>query len=478
MINFKDYKSDEVLLINPPMVFREGFRRPSISIPLGFLYVATSLEKYTNKKVVLRDYIGHPKVEINQGRNIGDRSHQEYYVGLSYDEIAQDLKRISIPKVVGISCSYLSHTVETIQEIINIIKIMSPQSKIVIGGSGMISDISTFFDNVDMFFFGEGEERFAELLDGKTIDGTKDSNGHSPTGGKTPDYLKGDVLDKHAILDYSLIDIAKYVYINERGVHSRFSTTPRSVSFITTRGCPYTCNYCMIHTVHGYNWRINSIDSIYQNLEVLRNEYEIEHLHIEDDQFALKVPRFIQIIKKIHDLEMTWDPSNGLYTQHLKEEDIQMMAKYGAKAIKIAPETGSQRVIDEIIKGKPITIEKMKDVAKWSFNAGLRVTGFLIIGFPQETTDDIKMTIDFAKELTEKYNVIWTVSLATPFPGTELRDYCEKNDILTTSNEIEILGSSHQYKIKHEIFTVEYLTSVAKEIESTWVEITHEPQVV
>ena len=135
-------------------------------------------------------------------------------------------------------------------------------------------------------------------------------------------------------------------------------------------------------------------------------------------------------------------------------------------------------MIDEIIKGKPITIEKMRDVAKWSFNAGLRVTGFLIIGFPQETKEDIKQTIDFAKDLTEKYNVIWTVSLATPLPGTDLRDYCENNDLLTTKNEIEILAATRQYKIKHEIFTLEYLESVAKEIESTWVEITHEPQVV
>ena len=476
MINFKDYKSDEVLLINPPMIFKEGFRRPSISIPLGFLYVATSLEKYSNKKVILRDYIGHPLVEID-GNNVGDRSQREYYVGLTYDEIAQDLKRISIPKVVGISCSFLSHTVETIQVIANIIKEISPQSKIVVGGSGVIEIIHTLFKNIDMYFFGEGEERFSDLLDGKIIKGITDSNGHSPTEGQKPRFLDGDILDKHSILDYSLIDIEKYVYINERGVHSRFSETPRSLSFITTRGCPYTCNFCMIHNVHGYNWRINGIDSIFENLEVLRYKYGIEHLHIEDDQFALKVSRFVQIIKKIHDLGMTWDPSNGLYTQHLKEKDIQMMAKYGAKAIKIAPETGSQRVIDEVINGKPITIEKMRDVAKWSFNAGLRVTGFLITGFPQETEEDINLTIDFAKDLTEKYNVVWTVSLATPFPGTDLRDYCEKNDLLTTKNEIEILGASRQYKIKHDVFTLDYLESVAKEIESTWVEITHEPQV-
>ena len=74
MIKFIEYKTDEVLLINPPMIFKEGFRRPSISIPLGFLYVATSLEKYTNKKVILRDYIGHPLVEIN-ANNVGDRSN-------------------------------------------------------------------------------------------------------------------------------------------------------------------------------------------------------------------------------------------------------------------------------------------------------------------------------------------------------------------------------------------------------------------
>ena len=471
MINFKDYKSDEVLLINPPMIFKRGFRRPSISIPLGYLYVATSLVKYTDKKVILRDYIGHPLLKIDENKNVGHISEQDYFIGLTYDEIRKDLTNISIPKVVGISCSFLSHSFETIQAVVNIIKEISPQSKIVLGGSGLIEIIHTFFENIDMFFFGEGEERFIELLNGKSVIGVKYGNGKSQIEGKIPPYLKGDILDKHSVIDYSLIDINKYIYINEHGAHSRFSITPRSVSFITTRGCPYTCCYCMVHTVHGRNWRIYSADSIFENLEVLRNDYGIEHIHVEDDQFALKVSRFIEIIKKIHDLEMTWDPSNGLYTQHLEEKDIQLMVKYGAKSIKIAPESGSQRVIDEIIKGKPITVKKMRDVAKWSFNAGLDVAGFLIIGFPQETEEDIKLTIDFAKDLTEKYNVRWTVSVATPLPGTDLRDYCEKNDLLTSLNEIEILGSNSQYKIKHEIFTAEYLQTVVKEIESTWVKI-------
>ncbi len=470
MINFADYQTDEVLLINPPLIFKEGFRRPSVSIPLGFLYVATSLKKYTDKKVVLRDYIGHSKVKLDDRKNLGNVSEQDHYIGLSYNEIKKDLSDITIPKVVGISCSFLSHSFETIQTLVNIIKEISPQSKIILGGCGLIEEMHTLFNGVDVYFFGEGEERLPHLLNGQFVDGIRDSAGHSPVDGQTPPYLKGDILTKHSVLDYSLVDIEKYVYLNEQGAHSRFSRTPRSVSFITTRGCPYTCNYCMIHTVHGRSWRLYSTESIFQNLEALKNKYGVEHIHIEDDQFALKVPRFLEIIKKIQDLGMTWDPSNGLYVQHLKEEDINLMAKYGASTIKIAPETGSQRVIDDIIKGKPITIKKMRDIAKWSYNAGLFVTGFLIIGFPQETEEDIKLTLDFAKDLTEKYNVRWTVSIARPFPGTDLRAYCEKNDLLTDASVIEVLGATNLYNIKHKTFTLEYLQSVAKEIESTWID--------
>ena len=87
MINFADYQTDEVLLINPPLIFKEGFRRPSVSIPLGFLYVATSLKKYTDKKVVLRDYIGHSKVKLDDRKNLGNVSEQDHYIGLSYNEI-------------------------------------------------------------------------------------------------------------------------------------------------------------------------------------------------------------------------------------------------------------------------------------------------------------------------------------------------------------------------------------------------------
>jgi anaerobic magnesium-protoporphyrin IX monomethyl ester cyclase len=471
MINFDEYKTNEILLINPPIIFKEGYRRPSISIPLGFLYVATSLTKYSDKKIILRDYIGHESVTIDDTKNTANLSQKEYFIGLSYKEIRNDLESIVIPKVVGISCSFLSHSVDTVQELVNIIKELAPDSKIVLGGCGLIKTIHTFFKGIDLFFFGEGEERFPKLLNGEDIFGVKDKDGNAFSEEKAPLYLKDAILDKHAVLDYSLIDINKYIYINEQGAHSRFSKTPKSVSFITTRGCPFKCCYCMIHTVHGRNWRVYSAESIFKNLESLKNDYGIEHIHIEDDQFALKVSRFVEIIKKIDTLGMTWDPSNGLYTQHLKEEDIQLMAKHGAKAIKIAPETGSQRVIDEIIKGKPITVEQMKNVAKWSYNAGLFITGFLIIGFPQETEEDIKLTIDFAKELTEKYKVRWTVSLARPFPGTEIREYCEEHDMLDNTNEIEMLGAANLYNIKHKIFTLKYLQSIVDEIESDeWVQ--------
>ncbi len=467
-----NFKSDSILLINPPMLFKQGFRRPSVSIPLGVLYTATAM--LGRKKVVVKDYLGHPRADVHQSMSRGSVSSKDYYLGLSLEDIKTDLKKSPIPDIVGISCSYLSHTYQTIQSIIDFIKEISPTTKIILGGSGLIKDIQLIFKNVDLFYYGEAEGRLISILEGKDIKEIKgllfkNQDRFSFTG--SPDYLKTSELDDYAHLDYSLVDIDKYIYFNQKGIHSRFSKTARSISFITSRGCPFDCCFCMIKSVQGQTWRPYSAEAVFKNLKELKHTYGIEHLHIEDDNFALDIPRFIKIIKMIKNLGMSWDPSNGLYAQHFSEKEIHLMKESGCQSIKIAPESGSQRIIDQVISGKPIKLDKIREIAKWSHSAGLKIMGFLIIGFPQETEDDLQKTLDFALELKELYGVRWTVSLVRPFPGTRFRDYCEKNNLLTTRDEIEILGSATAYNLKHRLFSQDYLKSISDKISAEWVKI-------
>ncbi len=471
-MKLSSFKSDSILLINPPLIFKRGFRRPSVSSPLGFLYVATALSK--SKTVILKDYLGHPEVKIDAYRSTGDVASRDYYLGLSLEGIKNDLEKTLIPEVVGISSSYLSHTFQTIQSIINTIKEISPKTRIIIGGSGLIENIASILKNVDLFYYGEGETRLASILNGEDIekiDGIKIRKGDNFSPLKRLSYLTVEELDKYAYPDYSLIDLEKYLYFNEKGIHSRFSKTHRSVSFITSRGCPFNCSFCMIKSVQGSKWRPYSMEAISRNLEELKYRYNIEHLHIEDDNFALDIPRFTEIIAKIKSLNMTWDPSNGLYVQHFTEREIRLMKENGCTSIKIAPESGSQRIIDNVINGKPIKLGKVKEIVKWSYSAGLEIMGFLIVGFPQETADDLRKTVDFARELKELYGVKWIISLARPFPGTRLWDYCASNHLLKTTDEIEILGSSLTYNIKHPLFSQDYLNAEIDKIGSEWIEL-------
>jgi len=95
----------------------------------------------------------------------------------------------------------------------------------------------------------------------------------------------------------------------------------------------------------------------------------------------------------------------------------------------IAIESGSQRVIDDVIH-KKLDLKKALEIAKICKEEGIHLSAFYVIGMPGETKKDIEKTLDFAMMLLKKYNVIPKVSIGTPLPGTEMTKLCEKNNYL------------------------------------------------
>ncbi len=76
---------------------------------------------------------------------------------------------------------------------------------------------------------------------------------------------------------------------------------------ITSRGCPYDCNFCSTHPTAGYKWRPRSPKNVLEELMLLNTKFEVNHIEIEDDNFSLNKTRTKKILENIITYNMKTD---------------------------------------------------------------------------------------------------------------------------------------------------------------------------
>jgi magnesium-protoporphyrin IX monomethyl ester (oxidative) cyclase len=111
------------------------------------------------------------------------------------------------------------------------------------------------------------------------------------------------------------------------------------------------------------------------------------------------------------------------------------MKKSGCYQINFALESGNQYVLDNIIK-KPLNLEKVKPFVKYAKDIGLDVGLFLVIGMPGETEQQMWDSFHLAEELEIYFPHI---SIATPYPGSELYEICKKKKYLKRNFSLDDL---------------------------------------
>ncbi len=142
----------------------------------------------------------------------------------------------------------------------------------------------------------------------------------------------------------------------------------------------------------------------------------MREFHIIDDMFNFRKQRVSAFCNGVRDhrLDISYTFPNGLRLNHLDLETLRMMRDTGAYSFNVGIESGSQRILDMMKKN--LTLELIEEKINLVVEADLEPCGFFIIGFPGETTADIKATIKFAKRLKLKRAHF---SNFLPLPGTE-----------------------------------------------------------
>ena len=215
-----------------------------------------------------------------------------------------------------------------------------------------------------------------------------------------------------------------------------------SIRMLTSRGCNHACIFCSNYIVMGRKWRGRSSENVVREIEQIVHDFGVRQIDFLDDNVSFDRARMERICDLLIEkrLDVEWCTPNGVRADCLDEALLIKMKKAGCKRILVAPESGVQRVVDEIIN-KRQDLKKVEQAVSAARKAGIEVGCFFILGMPGETKEDMKATIAFAHKLRSLGADRFYFSYATPLYGTELYERARLNGFLKSELTDEDLAA-------------------------------------
>jgi anaerobic magnesium-protoporphyrin IX monomethyl ester cyclase len=330
---------------------------------------------------------------------------------MAYHHIKQEIASFK-PDIVGITS--VTPTFTSALKVAHIAKEAYSQTLVVLGGPHVtIADDQFILQNqdVDVIVKGEGEQTMVDLVHFvlgtirlEEVAGiTYQKNGQLV---RTPNRQCIENLDELPPPAYHYFPLNKYRIFGKLGLPME-----------TGRGCISECSFCLIPQIGGDSYRTKTPTNIVDEMEWLKDHYHPDFLTFNDEVFTLDKKRVLAVCSEIlqRKISIPWDCQTRV--DLVSKELLYKMRKANCQLVNFGVESGSQKILDAMKKGT--TIEQNEEAIRWAKKAGLSVTVSLIIGYPGETLETLKQTIDFMKK-TEPDDIY--LFLATPYPNTELRE--------------------------------------------------------
>lgn len=200
---------------------------------------------------------------------------------------------------------------------------------------------------------------------------------------------------------------------------------------LTSRGCPYNCCFCQVDKIAGRKFRPRRAKHVLKEIDWLINEYNVKSLIFDDDNLLTDRQRAVEIFEGLEKYKIPWKMA-ATAAFLLDDELIELMGRSGCIYADIAVESGTERVLHDIIH-KPLKLEKVRAVTAKLRRENIYVAANFIIGFPGETWEEIRQTIKFAEDLNADYIKLFN---AIPLPGTRLYQMAKEQNALIEGYDV------------------------------------------
>ncbi len=235
-------------------------------------------------------------------------------------------------------------------------------------------------------------------------------------------------LDVLPLPAWDLVDVPRYRSFWKRR-HGYFS-----LNVVTTRGCPYRCNWCA-KPVYGNTYHSRSPAHVVAELRLLRERYAPDHLWFCDDILGLKSRWLVAWADAVAEAGLRTPFLCQTRADLMSDENVRALERAGAREVWLGAESGSQRILDEMEKG--ISVEETRAAVARLRGQGVRVGLFLQFGYVGEGWPDVQATRSLVRELLPDDI---GVSVSYPLPGTryhermsarlgEKRNWIESSDL-------------------------------------------------
>jgi len=414
----------KVMLIFPPVVNTRSTNN-ICCVPMGIAYLGAYLRREGYEVKLLDAAVeGYFREEYISPRLVR--------YGLPYEEIAERINDYK-PDVLGISCIFSSQMPGVRRIAHNAKERLGDDLITVIGGTHPSFMAMQVLDEkaLDFVVQGEGELALKNLLVAieedrllEEVRGIVFRDGENIVVNPREELIED--LDTIPWPARDLLPMEKYFEINVP-MQSVSKHNPNT-SFITSRGCPYKCTFCS-STRFWKRHRTRSVDDILNEMKHLIETYGIKELKFEDDNLTFDSERAGAIFRGMIDrgYDLTWNTPNGVGVRTLTEDMLKLMKQSGCFEVTLAVESGDPYVLRNIIN-KPLDLAEAELAAQRCKKIGIETTGYFIIGFPDETREQIFRTFKFARrlKLDKAYFFIFN-----PLVGTPLHEKCVRENLLS-----------------------------------------------
>ncbi|MCK4721140.1 B12-binding domain-containing radical SAM protein [bacterium] len=355
-----------IVLISPPAPNRDT-PDPN-GLPLGLIGLATMVKNLADVEIV-----------------------DSYSLALTVSETIEIVNKFK-PDLIGISLPF-SFTERTGLDIAAGIKSLWSDVPVIFGGIQASVRSGTLLSNryVDAVAIGEFEASFPELVN-LFIAGGWDNvieaqlgnllTGNIPSLPDRRNYKYIENLDSLPIPDFSLLPGFPEKYL------------PR---LMTSRGCRFRCPYCASAAYWGHRYRAHTPERVVTEMRYLNDTWVIERVSFSDDTFNMIPSRSLKIAELVREsnLGMKWGAS--MRPELLTVDDLRIYVESGLTGLFLGLESGSERILKMI--NRTHDLAKTREIIEIAEDLGVQVHCSFMIGLPEETEDDIQLTLDYASSL-------------------------------------------------------------------------------
>ena len=346
------------------------------------------------------------------------------------------------PDLIGATCLF-TVTHPSFVQVCKLVKnydaawIEGGEIPLVLGGVHVTHDAERILADIpeaDFLFLNESEVSFLNFIE--VVNGKKPPQElgqlivNHPSGRLqfTKD-MRPQSEDLSVVPAFELLDLPELAQVGTLGSWYGFKDKgTRIATVLSNRGCRAACTFCNVRTFNGVGVRGKTVDSVLEELRVLRDEHGIEHVIWLDDDLLHDEKRATDLFNGMvqRNLGLTWDATNGVIASSCKYDVVAAAADSGCIGMYFGIESGNNDILKSVKKpGNVDTFLRAAEILQ-QFEQ-INTKGFLMLGFPGESLDMIFDTISLAEQMNLDWN---NIAILQPWKATPIYDTMVEEGLL------------------------------------------------